>query len=111
MLTGDELTVRFDWNKTISNWSLFGTNLETDPLFRANDKNGFLVAVEDKVKKNSKSESQLAVIGSIKHLDLVLVVTKIFIELNFEKVEFSVDSKAKMDVDVVLTDIKFVGKL
>ena len=111
MLTGDELTVRFDWNPTISNWSLPGTDPETDPLFRANDKNGFLVAVEAKVKKNGQSEPKIGVICSLKHFDLVLVAPKSFIELNFEKVEFSVDSKAKMDVDVVLTDIKFVGAL
>jgi len=42
---------------------------------------------------------------------LVLIAPKSFIELNFEKIEFTVDSAAKMDVDVKLSDIKFVGVL
>jgi hypothetical protein len=41
----------------------------------------------------------------------VLIAPASFIELNFEKIEFRVDSGAKMDVDVLLTDIKFVGPL
>jgi hypothetical protein len=41
----------------------------------------------------------------------VLIAPASFLELNFEKIEFAVDSAAKMDVDVLLTDIKFVGPL
>jgi len=41
----------------------------------------------------------------------VLIAPASFLELNFEKIEFRVDSGAKMDVDVLLTDIKFVGPL
>jgi hypothetical protein len=41
----------------------------------------------------------------------VLIAPASFIELNFEKIEFKVDSGAKMDVDVLLNDIKFVGPL
>ncbi len=111
MLTGDELTIRFDWNPTIANWALPGTNPNTDPLFRANDKKGFLVAVEAKVKKNGQSAPKIGVVCSLKHFDLVLIAPASFIELNFEKIEFRVDSGAKMDVDVLLTDIKFVGPL
>lgn len=111
MLTGDELTVRFDWNPTIANWALPGVDPNQSPLFRANDKKGFLVAVEAKVKKNGQSTPKIGVVCSLKHFDLVLIAPASFIELNFEKVEFRVDSGAKMDVDVLLTDIKFVGPL
>jgi hypothetical protein len=108
MLTGDELTVRFDWNPEITNWALPGS---TDPIFRANDKNGLLVAVEAKVKKNGASSSKISVNCSLKHFDLVLIAPKSFIELNFEKIEFSIDSAAKTDVDVKLSNIKFLGVL
>ena len=111
MLTGDELTIRFDWNPKISNWALPGVDADTDPLFRANDKRGFLVAVEAKVKKNGQSAPKISVVCSLKSFDLVLIAPASFIELNFEKIEFTVDSAAKMDVDVRLTDIKFVGPL
>ena len=107
MLTGDELTVRFDWNPEIRNWPRDGK-----PLFRANDKKGLLVAVEAKVKKSGKSSPQISVNCSLKHFDLVMLApVASFLELNFEKIEFSVDSGAKMNVDVLLSDVKFVGVL
>jgi hypothetical protein len=111
MLTGDELTIRFDWNPPIANWALPGADPNTDALFRANDKRGFLVAVEAKVKKNGQSAPKISVVCSLKSFDLVLIAPASFIELNFEKIEFRVDTAAKMDVDVKLTDIKFVGPL
>jgi hypothetical protein len=108
MLTGDELTVRFDWNPEIKSWSL---EPGKPPLFRANDRHGFLVAVEAKVKKNGQSAPKLSVVCSLKSFDLVLIAPASFIELNFEKIEFRVDTGAKMNVDVQLNDIKFVGPL
>ena len=47
----------------------------------------------------------------LRHFDLRLIAPATFIELNFEKIEFSVNSAAKMNVDVILSDIKFVGPL
>ena len=108
MLTGDELTVRFDWNPEIKSWSL---EPGKPPLFRANDRHGFLVAVQAKVKKNGQSAPKLSVVCSLKSFDLVLIAPASFIELNFEKIEFRVDTGAKMNVDVQLNDIKFVGPL
>jgi hypothetical protein len=108
MLTGDELTIRFDWNPEISSWSLDGS---TDYLFVANDKKGLVVAVEAKVKKNGSSSPKVGVVCGLKHFDLVLIAPASFLELNFEKIEFSVDSSAKMNVDVLLSDIKFLGPL
>lgn len=111
MLTGDELTIRFDWNPEINNWSPTGSTAPGDALFRANDKRGLLVAVVAKVKKNGSSSPSISVTCGLKHFDLVLIAPASFIELNFEKIEFSIDSAAKMDVDVLLSDIKFVGPL
>lgn len=112
MLTGDELTIRFDWNPVIDSWWFPGVDpASADPIFRANDKHGFIVAVEAKVKKDGSSSPKISVVCGLKHFDLVLIAPASFLELNFEKIEFSVDSAAKMDVDVLLSDIKFVGPL
>lgn len=108
MLTGDELTVRFDWAPLLKDWALPGAS---EPLFRVHDQHGFLVAVEAKVKKNGQSAPKISVNCSLKSFDLVLVAPASFIELNFEKIEFRVESSAKMDVDVRLSGIKFVGPL
>jgi hypothetical protein len=51
------------------------------------------------------------VVCGLKQFDLVLIAPASFLELNFQKIEFSVDSAAKMDVDVLLNGIKFVGPL
>jgi hypothetical protein len=105
MLTGDELTVRFDWNPAISSFPV------ADPIFRANDKKGFSVAVEAKVKKHGNTTPNISVVCGLKHFDLVLIAPASFLELNFEKIEFRVDSASKMDVDVLFNGIKFVGPL
>jgi hypothetical protein len=128
-LTGDEVTVRFDWNPEISSWGFDGSSnynksskkwerkdssnkmVEAHPLFRAHDKKGFSVGVEAKVKKSDPTDAKISVFAGLKHFDLVLIAPASFIELNFEKIEFTVDSKAKMNVDVLLSDIKFVGPL
>ncbi|MEO3413801.1 hypothetical protein AAFO92_03980 [Roseovarius sp. CAU 1744] len=105
MLTGDELTIRFDWNPEIASWPA------SDPLFRANDTKGLIVSVEGKVKKNGASSPQISVTCSLRSFDLVLIAPAAFLELNFDRISFSIDSAAKMDVDVLLQDIKFVGPL
>ena len=106
MIAGDELTARFDWNPEIESWPN-----SSSPLFRANDKKGLLVAVEAKVKKNGTSSPKISVLCSLKHFDLILIGSASFLELSFEKIEFSVDSAAKMEVDVLLSNIKFLGVL
>ena len=112
MLTGDEVTIRFDWNPEIDSWWLPGANpASDDPIFRANDKRGFAVGVEAKVKKNGSTSPKISVICGLKHFDLVLIAPASFLELKFEKIEFSINSAAKMDVDVQFNEIKFVGPL
>jgi hypothetical protein len=105
LLAGDELTIRFDWNPEISSFPA------ANPIFRANDRRGLLVAVEGKVKKNGSSAPAINVVCSLRSFDLVLIAPASFIELQFDHIEFSIDSKAKMDVDVMLKEIKFVGPL
>ena len=108
---GEEIVIRFDWKPELANWALPGANPATEPLFRANDKHGFVVAVEGRVKRNGTGTPKINVVCSLKHFDLVLINPAGFLELNFEKIEFRADSAMKMNVDVLLTDIKFIGVL
>ncbi|MBO9328973.1 hypothetical protein GHR37_07495 [Achromobacter xylosoxidans] len=107
LLCGDELTLRFDWNPVIRNWPAEAGK----SIFVANDPQGLRIAVEARVRKNGQSAPKLSVACSLKHFDLVLIAPASFLELNFEKIEFRIDTAAKMDVDVLLSDIKFVGPL
>jgi hypothetical protein len=81
--------------RRFANWALPGADPKKDALFRANDERGFLVAVEAKVKKNGQSAPKISVVCSLKSFDLVLIAPASFIELNFEKIEFRVDSSAR----------------
>jgi hypothetical protein len=110
-LFGEELVLRLDWQPELTNWAFDASKKDTAPLFRANDKRGFLLAVEARMKKNGQGGPKIGVVCSLKHFDLILINPAGFLELNFEKIEFRVDSGAKMNVDVLLTDIKFIGPL
>jgi len=105
-LLGEELVLRFDWKPEIKSWGF----TPSAPLFVVHDKHAFIIAVEARVKK-SGGPPKIQVLCGLHHFDLVLIAPASFIELNFEKIEFSVDSAAKMNVDVLLNDIKFVGPL
>ena len=105
-LTGEELVIRFNWAPDIKSWGFDPAS----PILRINDIHGFIVAVEARVKR-SGGAPKVSVLCGLKHFDLVLIAPASFIELNFEKIEFTVDSAARMDVDVVLSAIKFVGPL
>ena len=112
-LFGEELVIRFDWKPELKNWPDGGA-----PMFVVHDKHAsaatkktrFIVAVEARVKK-SGGPARIQVCCGLKYFDLVLIAPASFLELNFEKIEFTVDSSSKMDVDVLLSDIKFVGPL
>ena len=90
--------IRFDWKPEIKSWGFD----PCEPLFVVHDKHAFIVAVEARVKK-SGGPPKIQVLCGLHHFDLVLIAPASFIELNFEKIEFSVDSAAKMNVDVLLT--------
>lgn len=105
-LLGEELVVRFDWKPEIKSWGF----KPSAPLFVVHDPHAFIVAVEARMKK-SGGAPRIQVLCGLHHFDLVLIAPASFIELNFEKIEFSIDSSAKMNVDVLLSGIKFVGPL
>ena len=102
LLAGEELIVRFDWKPRIKSWN---------STFRANDEFGLLVAVEARIRRSERGEPQIKVVCGLNHFDLILIGDASFLELIFEKVEFRSESSKKMDVDVVLKDIRFVGCL
>lgn len=103
-LLGDEVVVRFDWHPALKSFPA------SAPIFRVNDPQCMTVAVEARVKK-SGGDPSIKVSCALHHFDLILIGDAAFIELNFEKIEFTADPNAKPHVDVLLSDIKFVGPL
>jgi hypothetical protein len=112
-LVGDEITVRFAWQPDVEPWPASGNPLfgALGTLFKPNDKKAFIISVEAKVKK-STGEAKAKVLCGLRHFDLILLGEKnAFMGLAFEKIEFTADSSLKMDVDVVLDAIHFLGPL
>lgn len=111
-LLGDEIVVRFDWKPEIGPWPPANDDpLGLGTLFKPHDRNGFVVAVEARAKK-SGGTPDAKVSCSLSHFDLILLGSKSgFMELAFDKIEFRAESSKKMDVDVVLGEIRFIGIL
>jgi hypothetical protein len=106
LLAGEELVVRLDWRPEI------GSVPAADPIFRANDRRGLVVAVEARMKRSGAGTPKVQVVCGLNHFDLLLIgQSSAFIELAFEKIEFRIDQSRKMNTDVVLKDIRFVGCL
>ncbi len=111
-LIGDEIVVRFDFTPTLAPWppssghplSGLGT------LFRPNDPKGFVVAVEARLKKSGGTPNA-NVRCALTHFDLILLGNAGFIQLDFEKIEFTADSSFKTNVDVGFSGIHFIGVL
>lgn len=111
-LIGEEIVVRFAFTPTLAPWppasghplSGMGT------LFRPNDPKGFVVAVEARVKKSGGAPT-VNVRCALTHFDLILLGNAGFIQLDFEKIEFTADSSAKTNVDVGFSGIHFIGVL
>jgi hypothetical protein len=111
-LIGEEIVVRFAFTPTLAPWppasghplSGLGT------LFRPNDPKGFVVAVEARVKKSGGTPTA-NIRCALTHFDLILLGNAGFIQLDFEKIEFTADSSAKTNVDVGFSGIHFIGVL
>lgn len=113
-LLGDEIVVRLEFSPSLKDWpppddphhelSGLGT------LFHPNDPKGFSVAVEARIKK-SGGDSTIDARCSLTHFDLILLGDTGFLQLDFEKIEFTAESSSKTEVDVVLSDIHFIGVL
>src|SRR6266498_1067473 len=111
-LIGDEIVVRFAFTPALAPWppasghplSGLGT------VFRPNDPKGFVVAVEARVKKSGGAPT-VNVRCALTHFDLILLGNAGFIQLDFEKIEFTADSSFKTNVDVGFSGVHFIGVL
>ena len=105
-LLGDELVLRFDWHPEIGPWPSAAV-----PLFNPHDKRGFVVGVEARMKK-SGGDPAVNAYCSLSNFDLCLFGgDAAFIEIAFEKIGLKVSGDGKMDVDVRMGGIHFVGVL
>jgi hypothetical protein len=107
-LLGEEIVVRFDFKPTLKPFSL--SNIPN--LFYPHDPEGFVVAVEARVKKGGGAPVA-KVRCALTHFDLNLLGDDKggFIKLEFEKIEFTADSALKTNVDVGFSGIHFIGVL
>lgn len=98
--------LRFDWHPEIQAWPSASL-----PLFNPHDSRGFVVGVEARVKK-SGGDAKVNAYCSLSNFDLCLFGgDAAFIEIAFEKIGLKVGSDGKMDVDVRMGGIQFVGVL
>lgn len=105
-LLGDELVLRFDWHPEIGPWPSAAV-----PLFNPHDPRGFVVGVEARMKK-SGGDPAVNAYCSLSNFDLCLFGGEAaFIEIAFEKIGLKVSGDGKMDVDVRMGGIHFVGVL
>ena len=111
-LIGDEIVVRFAFAPTLAPWPPSSGHAMSGlgTLFRPNDPKGFVVAVEARLKKSGGAPTA-NVRCALTHFDLILLGKAGFIELNFEKIEFTADSSLKTNVDVGFSGIHFIGVL
>lgn len=103
-----ELKIRFEWSPDLLDWDdiFFATNQWT------NTPASLMIAVELQAKSNLNPEPKFSAICSLQNFTLDLIGNfASFLKLHFEKVEFSASSSKKPDIDVVISEIEFVGIL
>ena len=103
-----ELKIRFEWSPTLKDWNdiFIATNEWTgDPA-------ALVIAVELQAKTNLNPEPSFKALCSLTNftLDLIGSFTS-FLKLHFERVEFTASSSKKPDINVVISEIEFVGVL
>ena len=103
-----ELKIRFEWSPTLKDWN--------DIFIATNEWTGtpaaLVIAVELQAKTNLNPEPSFKALCSLTNftLDLIGSFTS-FIKLHFERVEFTASSSKKPDINVVISEIEFVGVL
>jgi len=103
-----ELKIRFEWSPTLKDWN--------DIFIAKNQWTGetasLVIAVELQAKTNLNPEASFNAICSLKNFTLDLIGSfESFLKLHFERVEFTASSSKKPDIDVVISEIEFVGVL
>jgi hypothetical protein len=103
-----ELKIRFEWSPTLKDWNdiFIATNEWT------NTPASLMIAVELQAKTNLRPDPSFNAICSLQNFTLDLIGNFVsFLKLHFERVEFTASSSKKPDINVVISEIEFVGVL
>jgi hypothetical protein len=103
-----ELKIRFEWSPDLHNWNdiFIAENQWTSK------KASLLIAVELQAKTNLRPDPSFNAICSLQNFTLDLIGNFVsFLKLHFERVEFTASSSKKPDINVVISEIEFVGVL
>ncbi len=103
-----ELKIRFEWSPTLKDWN--------DLFIATNEWTGtpaaLVIAVELVAKSSLNNAPAFNAICSLTNFTLDLIgCWESFIKLHFERVEFIASSSKKPDINVVISEIEFVGVL
>ncbi|MDB5035134.1 MAG: hypothetical protein JWQ98_2375 [Chlorobi bacterium] len=102
-----EMKVKFEWRPLIKEWGFVAGK----PLFIPNRADGFVIAAEVRAKTEGNSVPSFQIICSLEDFIIDLIAPLSFMRLHFEKLQFFASSGKKADVNVILSDIEFVGPL
>jgi hypothetical protein len=103
-----ELKIRFEWSPTLKSWN----NIFIAENQWTNTPASLLIAVELQAKTNLRPDPSFNAICSLQNFTLNLIGSAVsFLKLHFERVEFSASSSKKPDINVVISEIEFVGIL
>jgi len=105
-----EMKVKFEWRPAIHDWGFPGE----PPLFIASNQGknaSFVIAVEMRAKTDGSTTPSLSILCSLENFTLDMVAPASFIKLYFSKLQFMAVPGKKMDVNVELAKLEFVGVL
>ncbi len=100
----DGITARYDWRPKIGSWPATG-----DPVFRANDQDGFGLSVE--VRASATKAPAVDVSAELRSFALELLPGEQLMRMSFSRIGFRVGSGTKPEVDVVFDGMEFLGAL
>lgn len=103
-----ELKIRFEWSPVLKDWNdiFIAENQWTSTTA------SLVIAVELQAKTNLNPEPSFSAICSLQNFTLDLIGSfESFLKLHFERVEFTASSSKKPDINVVISEIEFVGIL
>ena len=103
-----ELKIRFEWAPALQSWN----NIFIAENQWTNTPASLVIAVELQAKTDLNPEPSFSAICSLQNFTLDLIGSVVsFLKLHFEKVEFTASSSKKPDINVVISEIEFVGIL
>jgi hypothetical protein len=109
-----EMKVKFEWKPKLNDWGF----KPGKPLFIAKNtmKGGtpaasFIISVEMRAKTDGSTAPSIDVICSLENFTIDLIAPASFIQIAFDKLQFFASVGKKADVNVEITNIKFVGVL